>query len=213
MGTLSQALASVTVGVSPRWSVGATLPVQHVTGSGVNLWDGIVQASWRPIDTPTATVEVRPGVTVPLAPVGTGAGFIPGATGSIDPWLAASGFVGSDWLFVWRAQGRVPLYSGADSVTQGAWARADLGAGRRLGPTVTELSLSGVRGFAGTPAVATAQPFSEVAGRLQVEWAVAARSALRAEQRVPVLQQPGGGCAVATGLSWTQVWGSAPASD
>lgn len=207
VGTLTQALASGMVAVSPRWTLGATQPVQHVTGGSLQLWDGILQASYRAVDTPTAVVEVRPGVTVPLAPVGDGAPFIPGATGSVDPWLAASGFVGKDWLFLWRAQGRLPLYEGADARTQGAWVRADVGGARRLGPTVVAATVSGVRGFAGQPLVVSTAPYSELAARLQVEWSVSAQSALRAETRLPLVQE-GDGYAAAVGLAWTQVWGT-----
>ena len=94
----------------------------------------MVGASYRPIDRPDLSLSLRPGLTLPVGPSGPTASFVPGTTGSPDPWLAAALFAGERWLFAGQTSARVPLVAGRDGVVQGTWVRLDLGLGRRLPP-------------------------------------------------------------------------------
>ena len=101
---LTQVALNAEVGLTHRWSLRLNLPAQGGTGTGWSPWDAVVGASYRPIDRPDLSLSLRPGLTLPVGPSDPTASFVPGTTGSPDPWLAAALFAGERWLFA-RAEG------------------------------------------------------------------------------------------------------------
>lgn len=207
---LTQVALNAEVGLTRRWSLRLNLPAQGGTGTGWSPWDAVVGASYRPIDRPDLSLSLRPGLTLPVGPSGPTASFVPGTTGSPDPWLAAALFAGERWLFAGQTSARVPLVAGRDGVVQGTWVRLDLGLGRRLGAVTAVASASGVErrnddtGRGG---------FTEVAAQAETIWAFAPEWAGSVQLRTPLWMTTESPYAVAGGLSLTRVWGKAAPAD
>ena len=203
---LVQAAARAEVGVSEAWSATLNLPMQWSPSAGLTPWDAVVAGAWRPLDRPDLALELRPGLSLPLGPSGPSAPFVPGATGSFDPWLAASLVGGGDWIGLSQVRARLPVSDGRDGVRQGAWGRLDLGGGRRLGAWVLTLTASGVHRLDDETG---GGGFSELAGELGATWAFSERWAATATARTPVWMNTPSRYTVAGGLSVTRVWGKA----
>lgn len=175
-------------------NLGLQLPANGKVGPR----DGELSVVHHLVSTPSLSLQIRPGINLPLGGVGRALSFTPLSTGSFDPTLGVDLVVGGQWMFVASVGGRVPVYAGFDDVRQGAFGQVSLRAAVRAGPAVPWLGVSGagnLRDDFGGGA------FREIAATGGVQVAVHQRWGLSAHARVPLVGGPDGRAyAAAVGL-------------
>ncbi|MFK7926781.1 MAG: hypothetical protein AB8H79_01220 [Myxococcota bacterium] len=181
------------------------LAALHRRGDGrVVFRDVIASAGWRVMQDDTFTVTVRPGLRLPTGGLAEGLAFTPLSTASVDPWMSADVVMGSTWMLITGVQGQAPLYKGWDDQRQGAYGRADVRGGKRIGTGVVWVGGSLVGRMKDDRGAGSFTEASATGGAL---WAVHKRWSINGQLRVPVWTSPHRPYDVAVGVGATWVVG------
>ena len=172
---------------------------------GIKLQDIRLSAPIQVVNKEAWTVQVAPGLTLPMGSIAPALGIAPAATGSIDPRLGLQVVGGSLWAVSGRFVARAPLVGGLDDVRQGPSGLAELSGARRLSKGVVWAGSGLVKQYPGESGLELTD-VSAIVGGL---WNVSESSAITARLRVPVWTS-GEAYTFAAGIEANRVFGRRP---
>lgn len=138
-------IAEVGLSVGVARGVAARLQAgRYHHGGEAQLRDARVGAAWRAIDEPKLSLELTPGVSLPLGSVQADT-WVPRSTGSFDPTLSTSLYAGDQWLVAFDGDLQAPVTAGSDEVRQGFYTAATVRAARRIPRAVVSVGATDTR--------------------------------------------------------------------
>ncbi len=156
--------ATARVGLGSGFSAGAQAGRYHGSG-GPQLRDARVGVGWRAVDQAQVSLELRPGVSLPLGSASAD-GWVPRSTASVDPVLSASFYAGDQWLMAVDTDAQVPVVAGSDGLRQGPYTSVVLRGARRLPNAVASAGVNDTRRGPGDDGVG----YHEVAAVAGLSW-------------------------------------------
>jgi hypothetical protein len=187
-GVVVQAASRTEVGLTDQVSAFGSVAVHRWWHGELDLRDATLGVNLRVLDSAKLSIRVTPAFTLPLG--STTAQLVsvtPLSSGSVDPQLGADLVFGGTWVGAVSAMTRVPLYAGRDGRVQGALGVLGLTLGRRTGPTVPYVGLSGIGELADSR---RENAFFELAGVAGIAVAPHPRWGVRTALRVPAMGLP-----------------------